>query len=446
MTRLPPAPLTVRQRHDARGRLYVNVRLWAIGNGLCGTTLITYLAVELGATREGLGIALILAARHVVGLLRLGAPAIIGRWIDRKRFCIGAYLLSTLVLALLPVLAAPGRWSTADRSMAALVICWCLYHVLEYFGTVALWSWMADLVPLRIRGRFLGRRERFLLIGQVGAVLAVALWTWELKQVFPSQPAWVLYAVTAAAGTLVMAVSVWPLVRLPAVAMHRVVQRGASLRDMLRPLMDLRFLGLLTFGCWFSFSNGLTQSAQNLYPLRVLGIGFVMNLGVQTFMRGGQLAISPWVGRLIDRLGNRPVMAVCLLLVANGPLFLLAATPTQLGWWFGAWAAWIAYVGLNIGLPNLMLKLTPRQDDTPYIASYYTLTGLCYAASTLAGGQWLDAQRGATFHLPGGLTFDAYQCSFLVGWLARLFGVALLWLLVVENGRRGKTSRGPISE
>jgi hypothetical protein len=48
-------------------------------------------------------------------------------------------------------------------------------------------------------------------------------------------------------------------------------------------------------------------------------------------------------------------MGVCLLLVATGPLFYLAATPEDWWWIVGAWVVWIAYAGLNVCLPNLLL-------------------------------------------------------------------------------------------
>ena len=64
----------------------------------------------------------------------------------------------------------------------------------------------------------------------------------------------------------------------------------------------------MAFGCWFSFFNGVTQSAHNLYPKQVLGIALFVMLALRTGMRVGQLAISPWMGSLADRWGNRPVM------------------------------------------------------------------------------------------------------------------------------------------
>ena len=211
---------------------------------------------------------------------------------------------------------------------------------------------------------------------------------------------------------------------------------------MAAPFSDPRFLRLLLFGCWFSFFNGVTQSAQNIYTYQVLGIGtlkiglFVM-LALQTGMRCGQLTVSPWLGRLADRAGNRPVMIGSLLLVATGPLFFLCSTPERRWWIVGAWVVWIAYAGLNVCLPNLMLKLSPGESKTPYIAAYFAVTGLCYAASTIVGGALLDRFQHATIvFFSGGLTLGFYQCSFLFGWITRSLGVLVLLLVIEGQGRR----------
>ena len=259
-------------------------------------------------------------------------------------------------------------------------------------------------------------------------------WGW-LELHAPPSPKWIAYAIPAAVGAGFIAASIAPLVLIPLAARSRVVLRGATFGELLAPFRDPRFLRLLAFGCWFSFFNGVTQSAQNLYPIRVLGIGLFVMLGLQTGMRGGQLAVSPWLGRLADRAGNRPVMGVCLLLVATGPLFYLAATPDEWWWIAGAWIVWIAYAGLNVCLPNLLLRVTPRAADTPYIAAYYAVTGLCYAASTIAGGELLDRTRDLTLLLFGeSWTLDFYQWSFLFGWITRSLGVLVL-LLVIERPR-----------
>jgi hypothetical protein len=428
--------LTVRHRRRARRLAYWNGAIWAIGNGLASTTLIIYLALDLGAERVGLGIGLILAIRHVVGLLRLGAPAMIGRLAGRKRFCIGTYLLATLVLLALPLVAAPGHLASPMASLRALVILWCAYHLLQYLGTVALWSWLADLVPVRIRGRFLGRRQRWMVAGEAGAMLASGLFVWGWHKLYPMSPRWIAYVIPAALGGCLMIAALVPLALIPQAVKSATVRRGATFRSMLAPFGDSRFLRLLLFGCWFSLSNGLTQSAQYSYPKQVLGIVLFVMLAMQTGMRIGQLAVSPWLGRLADRLGNRPVMMGCLLLVAQGPLFYFFSTPDHRWWIAGAWVVWIAYAGINVCLPNLMLKLSPDESNTPYIATFYAVTGLCYAGNTILGGALLDHFGDRTWTLSGGYVVDYYQAIFLLGWIARSMGLLALLLVIEGHGRR----------
>jgi MFS family permease len=359
-------------------------------------------------------------------VLRLAAPALIGRLADRKLFCIATYLCSAVVLAGLPILAVPGRLESPAAALAALVTLWCVYHLLEYVGTIALWSWLADLVPQRIRGRFIGIRQRWIVAGTAAAMLCSGLFAWGWKQTQPEPMLWIAYAIPAAIGTLFMAAAIVPLLSMPRVAAGQIVRSGATLRSFVAPFVDRRFLGLLAFGCWFSFFNGVTQSAQYFYPARVLGFGLFVMLAMQTGMRLGQLAISPRMGQLADKLGNRPVMAVSLLLVSSGPLFYYFATPANRWWMAGAWVVWIAYAGLNVCLPNLMLKLSPQRSNTPYIATYYAITGLCYAASTIAGGGLYDEYAkllGSVF----------YDCCFLFGCIMRSLGVVVLLLMVKHD-------------
>lgn len=410
-----------------------NGGLWALGNGLISSTLVIYLAIEAGVPRVGLGIALILAAPRVAGLLRIAAPALIARLGGRKRLCIAAYLASAAVLFGLPWAAAPDAMPSPGMSLAALVLLWCLYHLLEYLGTVGLWSWIADAAPPRIRGRFLGRRERLMVLAQAAAMLGAGLHAWGIRALYPALPRWTAYLIPALLGAGMMLVAVVPLVRMPALERPREDQRGPpTARLTLAPLLDPRFLPFLLFGCWFSFSNGLTQSVQFLYPW-VLGATLLAMNGLKTGMRLGQFAVSPTMGRWADRWGNRPVLFGSLAITSGALLFYFLATPEQPWWFAGAWVAWIAYAGLNVCLPNLTLKLAPREENAAYVATFFAAGGICYAAGSVLGGLATDAWRDHDFHLPGGATLDYFHAAFLLGWLARSAGLLLL-LRVVENG------------
>jgi Na+/melibiose symporter-like transporter len=375
---------------------------------------------------------MILAAPRIAGLLRLAVPSLI-RWFgDRKRFCLVCYLLSTLVLALLPACIAARSLQTPAVGLAALVAAWCVYHLLEYLGTVALWAWLGDMVPLRVRGRFFGRRERWMVSGQAVGMLVAGLFTMYVRDGWPEIPKWLVYVITAEVGVVYMILSLIPLAQLPD-PRRRVAaasqKAAATLQGLLAPFADQRFRRLIYFGCWFSFFNGVTQSVQYLYPARVLLISLGVMLILKTGMRVGQLAVSPRMGRLADRMGNRPVMLITLPIVASGPLFYFLSTPDHWYLMIGAWIVWIAYAGLNVCLPNLMLKLSPGEERTAYIASFYAISGLCIAASTLLGGVLYDRFLDARFDVLG-WQLNFYEYSFLFGWITRTMGVFLLWLVV----------------
>ncbi len=436
---MPPsddAQLTTEQRRRALRLAYVNAAVWALGNGMASTTLVIYLALELGA--EGLAISLILATPQLVGLLRLAAPAIIRRVGDRKRFAVTAYFISALILVMLPKLSAPGVAPSREWSMALVVSLWSAYHLLEYLATIALWSYLGDLAPRRIRGTFIGIRERWLTLGRIGGMLASGLFAFAWRTWLPQQPVWIAYAIPAGWGAAMMVAAVLPLLRMPSLPLRRQepLKTSASPPKWLAPFADRRFQRLLFFGCWFSFFNGVTQTAQNIYPAKVLGMHLFAMLALRTVMRSGQSLASPTLGRLADRWGNRPVMIVSQLLVATGPLFFLFATPTQRWWLFGAFLVWIAYAGLNVCLPNLMLKLAPGGDSPSYIATFYAVTGLCYGLSTIGGGFLFEYLKTSQVSIIiGPISLDYYGVLFVTGWITRSLGVVLL-LLLIEPGAR----------
>jgi MFS family permease len=394
-----------------------NAALWAIGNGLVSSTLMVYLALGIGA--RNFQASVIYAAPLLAGLLRLMVPTLLARLGRRKFFCIGAYVASALVLFVVPLAAA--YLPTGSRAPVALVIAWCVYHLLEFCGNVALWSWTGDLVPRRIRGRFCGYRERWLVSGRLGGIAFTIALAWLWEQLAPRSPWWQPLAISAACGAVFMLLAVVPLVAMPAVEYLPSAVPRTPWRAIARAMGAPPYRQLVLFSCAFSFVNGITAAAQGTYPSRVLKISYQ---GIQTIiasMRAGQTMIAPTVGRWCDEFGSRPVMIVSQLVVATGPLFLLMATREQWWWLLGAYLAWIAYAGLNVGLDNIKLKLAPADNNVPYLTVYYAMSDLVHGASFLLAGWLFDRLEDRGFD-----TLDIYAGTFLVGWIGRTLVATLL--------------------
>jgi Na+/melibiose symporter-like transporter len=280
-------------------------------------------------------------------------------------------------------------------------------------------------------------------VGQAAAMLASGLFMWGWARIHPDAPRWVGYAVTIVLGGGFVLAAAVPLALMPAARERRHLDNSprhppgrpqrppASLAAPAVPLVRGRFLRLLVIGCWISITNGLLQSPQTIFPNRVLGLSVLAMLALKVGLRLGQWPISPRLGKLTDRWGNRPVMALSLLVVAQGPAFYFLATPRQPWWIVGAWACWIAWAGLNIALPNLMLTLSPARSNTPYIATYFAVTGLCHGLSTILGGSLFDRYGGAACLCPA-IPLDYYHAAFLLGWITWSLGAVLVLAVVRE--------------
>lgn len=424
-----PAARRVRLlRRDAR-LANVNAALWAVGNGLTSSLLITYLALALGA--EGLVVSGVLAAPRFVGVLRLGAPALIARLQARKGVCLACYALSGLTLALLPALAAPGRLGSAAAGLAALVVCWCVYQVLEYVGTVALWSWLGDLFPPSVRGRLIGRRERWLVNGQIIGMFVSygVVETWNYTHA--NEPSWVALSVSATLGAVMIMLAVVPLARMSALAARPSAMPRAPWRSLLACLREPGFGALVFWSVCLSIANGITGAAQGLYPNRVLGLQYTHILPLRGLMRAGQSAVAPAAGGWVDAVGSRRVMLVSQLTVAVSPLFFLAATPAAPWWIAGAYVVWIAYAGLNVGLDSMKLNLAPATNNAPALAVLHAASSFANGVTVLFGG-WFFMQVDTADDDVWGL----YAAVFLAGFVARSVVGALVLTLRDSKGAR----------
>jgi len=419
--------ISVDQRRRSIVGAYVNGGLWGVASGLVSTTLVIFLAKEYGAT--GLAISWLLAAPSLAGLLRLLTPFWLEQVGSRRKFCIRMFLASALVLLVLPIVSAPQVLSSSSLSVTVLVAMWAGYHVLEYMGAVALWSWFGDLVPRVVRGRFIGRRQAWTNAGKVTGTVAAAvgtyLWANHCEAIERPNWAWISYATCGLGGAAMIVLSTWPLVGMTDLPLHPSGQPRASLRSqLLSPLTDQKFCRLLWFGLWFSFSNGLMQSARWMFQVSVLQMTFVEKKVLDAGSRGVQSLLMPSVGDWVDRRGNVSVLAFSQGIIALAPLFFLIATPETRWWIVGAYVCWLAYAGENVAQPNLMLGLSPPDQTAAYASAWFAWTQLAYSLSVLLGGVLFDwmAKHFAPISI-GSLRVDHFAVLFLASWLLKSIGV-----------------------
>jgi len=426
-------PLSTRVVRRSIRATYVNAVYWGVGSGLASTTLIVYLVRLQGATGQMIG--WILAVPSLVGLLRLAAPPWIDRVASRRRFCVRLFFASAAVLALLPTLAVDDVFEEQRVRMFGVSAAWAGYQLLECIGVVALWSWFGDLVPQRVRGRFLGRRESWLNVGAVVGTLAAIGITFAWPRLFSDADVtsmrpvreWQSYALCAWLGSAALASAAFTLLMV-ADAPRRTSQPSHRLRtrDLAAPFADPRFRRFLTFGLWFSFSNGIVQTAQSLFPIMRLDLSFAARKTLDGGLRAAKAATLPVVGAAVDRHGNVRLLTFSQGVIAIALLFYLFATPAEPWWILGVYACWLAYATHDVAFPNLMLGLSPPGQSATYAAAWFAWTNLAYSLSVLAGGAVFDwLSWNFTPRSFGGRPFDHFALCFMIACVLKTLGVAL---------------------
>ncbi|WDI40056.1 MFS transporter [Bremerella sp. P1] len=400
-----------------------NAGIWALGNGLVSTTLVSYFAQSLGA--QSAAVSWIIAAPKLVGVLRWFAPNLLKLGGSYRTTSTWAFLVSTVFLLLLPLCSVRELWPSTTVAILAIVFCWCMYHLAEYCGYVVFIAWLMQLVSPEIRGRFFGLRERWLTAGNLAGFLFAGLLGAVLRNAFEMDLRWIAYPLLAIYGAMAIGLSVLPLRRIP--EPETTAPPGHSLIDDWKHWSGSRARWFLLYGTWFSAANGLFSTLLYIYPYRALDLSLFLPLTMAASMRLGQSLISRPVGVTIDRFGWRSVMICGQVLIAFGPLLFSFGT---VGYIAGN-LIWIAYALINVALPIAIVDGRHDRSAAPPLALYFAWTGLVYGLTALAG------QSVADFFVSTQYRNDpsAYDTYFFVATLARLSAVLPLVLLPAERNR-----------
>jgi MFS family permease len=391
---------------------------------------LTQFAKQLGMSKIGFGI---LAALPFAGcMFQLPVSYIIERYGHRKKLFIWLGIVHRALW--LVVAAIPWLLPETARAYGMIVVVAFSWSVGQMIGPAWV-SWMADLVPERIRGRYFSRRSQAGQIVGLATTLSIGV---ALDKAAAHGPDALLEA--AACGLAVAAVFgiVDFLFFLPvAEPVRRVPDRNISWRHLLLPpLADKNFRTFLVYTALLTFSLGYINQFIWLY---LLDVARVSNTTANAMLVLVPLAIFmvmyPVWGRLIDRLGRKPVLIVCTLLLVLGASSWIFVTRER--WLMGYAMGMIAttmWPGVDLGNFNILLGLSTAQEDSQergaHVAINSTVVALSGIASGVFGGvvaQTLENWHGSFLGQP--LTF--HGVLFLIASGVRL--VAALWLFKLED-------------
>ena len=377
---------------------------------------LTGLVIELGGGAQH--VAWLNSAMLVGGVFQLGTNSILTRIGSRKRFCLialGTARLLRAVIALLPFLLIWGvepNWLLASIGLFMLA-----GGVFGMSGEVVRQSWIADLIPVSVRGRFVGRRVQ---IARAIVMVAVPLYAWFVEAWQDSgHEALRGFQIVIGFGVGVGFASLWCIWHVPEPALHRNGKPTSLLQSLRLPFREPQFRWFIILRSSFNFATGLCSGFFHLFMYRYLGMSYLM-IGATDFLSQlvGLLA-APYWGRFADRWGTRRLLTWTLLVKAIFPFLWLMLLPQ---WWYLVFAVVLVRVfntAQEIGFMNLGLQLAPRVDRAAYISVQHSCNNLVRAGAPALAGV-LAATIGDRVWMVGAVPVTALHWLILLSGLLRL--------------------------
>lgn len=416
----------LRRRRGTAQLANAQIVLWSAGNALTSGPILTYLALDLGAT--GFLLSLVLAIPALLGSWRVVLPLIIQKLGGTRRACVSTFLSGYLVFAILTAMLFAYR-ADARTILINMIVLLCLHQMLEHVANAALFTWLTELVPHRCRGKFFARRQalQLMCLIPVSWLSGYFIDSWRGSE---NDRLIQAYAIVNLLGIVFLFASVIPLLRMrDGVAVKHLA--SVTVASLIAPWRNANFRRVQVYNVWLAFFNGITQSAQSVFQKNLLKLPLEWVNGLRILMNAGQFALSTLLGRWIRRFGNQRVIVVSQLIVATAPVFFVFAAANS-KWMIGAYAVWSAYAGINICLPNLVGEMAPPEERSAYIGTHFAVGGVAYAVSTVLGGLLYDFARNAwnPWERPLLIGFSGFSLLFLLTFVARMLGV--VWIARVH--------------
>ncbi len=351
------------------------------------------------------------SAVWVGGLAALMATAstvpqvLVARYVEPLRHKRPVVVTAILLRALMWLGLGGVTWAAgADQprvTAASLFAFLGLFALGGALGSVGYTAVIGKIIPLRRRGTFFATRQA---TGSVLSLAASALGGVLLAGAYPGNYAAVFFV--SGGLFLVSSLGFWAIREDADPAPPPRRPWGAYFASLREPFRALRGLGFVTWATGFHllslpFYAVALKRAPDAPP-------YALSLLLGAIVAGSLLGNLAW-GRLVNRLGSRPMIAACAAVGTVAPLVALSST--VLGWPALVAATALAgatRAGRSVGFSSGVLELAPAARRPSYRASY-SLMSLPASLMPLLGGVVAGATSYPTlFAVTGALMLSVW--------------------------------------
>jgi MFS family permease len=442
-----PAPLRV----TGGNPLILDGVLSQVMGALVGGAFLIGFALALGANNFQIGL---LASLPPLGqLMQIPAVFLIRKVGKRKPVALVFAALSRLVwfgIAAVPLILIGGPGMFA--AVALLVL---LASSLGTVGGIAWVSWMRDLIPQEVMGRFFSRRMMFTNSVALVASVAAGYLVDQMSRGEGVPPEG--YSLLFVAGAALGLVGVLVLSRVPEPPATQQVEGNLmdTLKSLGEPLRDRNFRSLMTFSLAWTFVITFAAPFFIVYMLNRIGLPLFQVIIISAVGQIANVLFIQFWGAMADRFSNKSVLG------AAGLILVIAI----LGWTFTTLperyfftvpllfilhiAMGLAMGGIALASGNISMKLSPLGRAETYLAVLGMVNAVAAFISPLIAGilaaffatkelaltfSWSDA--GVLVAIPT-INLRGLDFLFLITFILGLYALHRL-ALVHEEGSVGE--------
>jgi MFS family permease len=399
-----------------------------------GGILLSNFLVELNASPVVFG--LLSSIPMVVNLIQPLGVYFSERTTSRFQYSFIVYGFSRLLWLILAIAIIISNWGLVNsQQLIVITLLIVLFsHLSGGLGSASWMSWLALIVPRRLRGRYFGFRNSATSLTNLLCVpltgLAVSHWQGGSLQGYGLVLFLGIIFGFISLGCQYFKVDVNPQVQNSDYHLTK-YEAAKPIPNPQSPWnssiwRNSNFVLFLVYFCLWTLAVNLSSPFFNLYMLKNLNLD-VSWVGLYGSLQAGAnlLMLILW-GKLADKIGNRPILFSIGILVAVTPLLWLVVGTDQLSVWVwlpllhilagGTWAA------IDLCINNLNIGIAPVKNQAIYFAIGAALSGVSGALGTTIGS--LIAQFAS---------FDGLWGLFAISSICRL--AALIPLVFVQEPR-----------
>jgi len=423
-----------------RRGLRISIAAGAFGNiwvAMAFSNTLTLLLERMGSSGIVIGA---VASIQQIAMVFVQVPfAIYTDRLRKRKAAWGISIFLHRILWFVPAFIVPLMIFGKSAAIWTIVIAVGISAILSQICTALWFSWMADLVPERARGRFWGKRQIFTTSTYMVAMFV----TGYILDLYKNTDSYAGFVIVFVVGGLFGLADVFVHLWVPEPPPHHTSQSESILKRIVAPLKNRNFALLTAVVAVWYFAMGLVSQFSVVYLKREFEFGYIDISVISIASSVGGIATATFWGHLVDRMGAKTFWLLMLLMLPFLCFFWLLLTktvyPVSVPFYgvielrqafllilFANIMGGALFSGVGLAYMALVSGVAPKEGRTMSMAVHWSIVGIPACLAPLVAGKLMDVLGPDPFgwRLLSGTPFSYYHVILL------LYAV-VIWFIVV---------------